>query len=232
MNQQAHFEDLKLKLQDLITTLQGGLPVSGNLLTDIKGDLDILKDCVETQKLHVEPSINGFTFSNAAGDTDLGTPRICIANNDVLLSSINTNIANLNSNLSNINTNIVPAYDPGNGRIQVDQQTLNGYDYDAGAGNLSAGTQRICIASDDNLTGTIAIQTGRVAGCVDLANNLLNVDNSMISGTVISVNSGNIDAGTQRVVIATDDTNLSNLSGILGDVWDPINHYLKVHIIP
>jgi len=224
MNQEKSLLNI---LNQVKTTLEGGIPVSGNLLTDIKGDLDIVKDCVVSgNKLKINLcELNDSGIARNAGNTDDGTIRVINATDDV-------NLASIASNIANINTNIVPAYDPGNGRVQVDQQTLNGFAIDAGAGNLSAGTQRICIASDDNLTGTIAIQTGRVAGCVDLGNNLLNVDNSMVSGTAISVNSGTTDAGTQRIVIATDDTNLSNISAILSDVWDPVNHYLNVHIIP
>lgn len=250
MNQEKSLVNI---LNEVKSVLSGGITISGTPLTSIvtntgnsatslasingqtaNMDTNIftISECVASQKLNVAQYINGFPMDAAAGGTDLGTPRFCIANDDVLLSSINTNINSINTNLSNINTNIVPAYDPGNGRIQVDQQTLNGFAIDAGAGNLSAGTQRICIASDDNLTGTIAIQTGRVAGCVDLGNNLLNVDNSMVSGTAISVNSGNKDAGCQRVVVATDDINLAHINAILTDVWDSTNHYLKVHVIP
>ena len=239
MNQGQFIKETVTKLSELKTTFEAGLPITSTVLNDCKTDLDAintftgnLAEAANTGLGSITSDlvfIGGNSCDAGAGNLGAGTQRMCIATDDV-------NLASIASNIANINTNIVPAYDPGNGRIQVDQQTLNGYVIDAGAGNLSAGTQRMCIATDDVLISDIDISTSRIAGCVDLVNHHVEVDTNAINGVTMAVNSGNNSTGVQRVCIATDDVNLANISAkldsiytILNDIWNSTNHYIRTH---
>ena len=113
----------------------------------------------------------------------------------------------------------------------------------ASSGNKDDGTQRVVIADNDTNLSAIktaveliddAVATDKIAiaGRTTIANPLtataLLVDSAghlqvdvlsstlnSIGGSSVSVNSGNKNDGTQRVVIATDDVNISNLSSVV-----------------
>lgn len=110
----------------------------------------------------------------------------------------------------------------------------------AGAGAVATGVQRVTLASDDPavaLLGTIdsdtnTIQTdttsidGKITACntgavvlssgtVTTVSTVTNL--AQLGGTAISMNEGALDAGTQRVTLATDDDGVAHLATIAGD---------------
>jgi hypothetical protein len=114
---------------------------------------------------------------------------------------------------------------------------------DAGAGNKGNGTQRVTIADDDTNSAAIktavesidnAVATDKIAiaGRTTISNaatatallvdalghlqvDVLTSTLTTIGSTSVAVNSGSKDDGTQRVVIATDDVNISSLSSVV-----------------
>lgn len=129
-------------------------------------------------------------------------------------------------------TTINPAKEDGNlatlaggvssAKYQVNNAQVAGTAVSVNTGNSDAGTQRVVLASDqpavaENLTevGGSAIALGQTTMAaslpVTIASNQtdLKVDLDKVAGTTTSVNTGNSDAGTQRVVIASDQPTLS-----------------------
>lgn len=120
---------------------------------------------------------------------------------------------------------------------------INTTSVDANSGNASDGTQRVVIASDDTNLSAIktavelidnAVATDKIAiagrttigtpatatailvdGFGHLQVDVLTSTLTNIGSTSVAVNSGNKDDGTQRVVIATDDVNISSLSSVV-----------------
>lgn len=82
-------------------------------------------------------------------------------------------------------------------------------------GSANAGTQRVTIADDS--TGQVRLAAGAATIGSLAANQSVNVN--QIAGTTTAVNTGNANAGTQRVVLASDQptvsVSLGNPSGTL-----------------
>lgn len=86
------------------------------------------------------------------------------------------------------------------------QTQWNGTTVDTNSGNKSAGTLRVVLATDQPaLTNKLLVTPDSVALP---ANQSVNV--AQVAGTATSVNSGTKDAGTLRVVLATDQPALTN----------------------
>lgn len=88
---------------------------------------------------------------------------------------------------------------------QVIQPTFAGVLQSTGNGTAGTGTPRVTIASDNTAFTVNAAQSGSWSLA---ANQSVNV--AQLAGTATSVNSGNKDAGTLRVVLATDQPALTN----------------------
>jgi hypothetical protein len=125
---------------------------------------------------------------------------------------------------------------------KADIELLNGNAINLGAGNVGTGTQRVTLASDQadvptNLTkvGGTAISLGSALSAASIpvviasdqgavpvslaANQSVNV--AQIAGTATTVNTGNAGAGTQRVVLASDQPDVAvNLTKIAGTTTD------------
>jgi hypothetical protein len=92
----------------------------------------------------------------------------------------------------------------------INSAQVAGTTTDTNSGNKSAGTQRVVLATDQpQLTNALKVDgsavTQPVSGTVSItANSAVNV--AQIAGTATSVNSGTKDAGTQRVILASDQT--------------------------
>jgi hypothetical protein len=92
----------------------------------------------------------------------------------------------------------------------VDVNKIAGTATDTNSGTKSAGTQRVVLATDQpQLTNALKVDgsavTQPVSGTVSITANSA-VNNAQVSGTAVSVNSGTKDAGTQRVILASDQT--------------------------
>lgn len=90
---------------------------------------------------------------------------------------------------------------------------------DTNSGNKSAGTQRVVIATDQPaLTNKLLVTPDSVALP---AHQSTNVD--QVNGTTIDTNSGNKSAGTTRVVLATDQPQLTNKLLVTPDANSSVN---------
>jgi hypothetical protein len=87
--------------------------------------------------------------------------------------------------------------------LTANLKALNGTAIDTNSGAKSAGTQRVILASDQTVV-PISDNSGSLT--VDATAATFGINNSQVSGTAISVNSGTKDAGTQRVILASDQT--------------------------
>lgn len=101
--------------------------------------------------------------------------------------------------------------------VHIDEAQIGGNNISVNTGNSDSGTQRVVLASDQPDVATNLDKVGGVAitlGQKTSANSVpvviasdqsdVNTNEDKIAGTAISVNTGNADAGTQRVVLATN----------------------------
>lgn len=218
--------------------------------------LDILNDCVDEVNGQLQCNVNalgGVMVSRNSGNLDDGVQRVCIATNDIRLTEIQTNTNNTYNTANTIHndlTIVTDCVDQVNHHLEVDTNAINGIQMAADSGNLSGGVQRVCIATND-------VNISAMAADMDtLANRIEGVASGYVSGLGVVLRgikfgagdeplnsaAGNYDVGTLRVCIATDDVNISaiklkidsmqtdinTLATILNDVWDSVNHKLKV----
>ena len=80
------------------------------------------------------------------------------------------------------------------------------------SGNKDASCQRVVVATDDINLSAIKTSLDNIDNSVD--GNYLNI-NQNIAGTDVDSNSGNKSSATQRVVVATDDVNISAIKSSL-----------------
>lgn len=80
-------------------------------------------------------------------------------------------------------------------------------------GDVDTGTQRVCIADNDTNLVAINSKLDTIVASGGVASHVV-VDS--LNNNTINLNSGNIDTGTQRVCIATNDVNLSNMNNNIG----------------
>lgn len=194
-----------------------------------------------------------------AGVVATGVQRITLASDDPAVALLTT-IDSDTSKITACNTGAVVVAsgaitETNSGSIKtavelldnaVDGNYLNtnlniaGTDVSANAGVLTAQTQRVTIATDDevnNLLGTIDTDTGVIAGDTTSIDAKITACNTgavvLSSGTVTTVSTvtnlaqmggaalnmgeGVISTGTQRVTLATDDDGVAHLSTIAGD---------------
>lgn len=215
MNQQTHFNELKDKLSALLVSFEDGLDISSPDLTTIASsstttatntgtianntlntatNTGVVSDCVWVAQNQVKvdlKTLNDTTVETNSGNVTAGCQRVCIATDDINLSSLASTV-----NMA--------------GFLATDITTVNGTAVETNAGNVSDGTQRIAIATDDVNLATINQSTSDLAlslnGLYQVATNLRAIDDN----PVMHGNGGN-NSGCQRVTIATDDYNISQL---------------------
>lgn len=244
-NSEHYLKQLPTILQEVKAVLTGGLPVSGTDLTDIKTNtadtsantadtvtgLAIVTACVNQINNHLEVdtnAINGVLTSVNSGLNDTGTQRVCIASDDLNVFAISSNTSATAGSTSTTATNtgvLSNCVWVAQNQVKVDIKTLNDTTIETNAGSLTAGVQRVCIASDD-------VNLSALYGCIDIANNQVKMNVNSLGGNMTATNQGFLSNGTMRVCIATDDIIMANINTILTDVWDPVAHTLKVSVIP
>jgi hypothetical protein len=120
-----------------------------------------------------------------------------------------------------------------NSSVNVNQ--VAGTTVDTNSGVKSAGTQRVVLATDQpQLTNALKVDgsavTQPVSGTLGItANSSVNVN--QVAGTAVDTNSGNKSAGTQRMVIATDqpnlttplNTNVSQINGVAASMGNGVS---------
>lgn len=87
----------------------------------------------------------------------------------------------------------------------VNHTQIAGIAVAAGNGATTTGTQRVTISSDS--TGVVQLAAG--AAVIGALTADQTVNQTKLAGTAVDTNSGNKSAGTQRMVIATDQPNLT-----------------------
>lgn len=223
---------------------------------DIISNTGIVADCVDQVNGQIQCNVNaigGVMISRNAGNVDDGVQRVCIATNDSKLTDIATNTNNTYNSANTIHndlTILTNCVNQVNNHVEVDTNAINGIQMASDSGNLSGGVQRVCIATND-------VNISAMAADLDtLTNRIEGVASGYVSGLGVVLRgikfgagdeplnsgAGNYDVGTLRVCIATNDVNISamklkidsmqtdinTLATILNDVWDSVNHKLKV----
>lgn len=181
-------------------------------------------------------------YINPGGNQNIAyaCPRMCIADDDLNLASINTGVTALATtvNMSGFQT--------------VDIATINGSVPSFNAGTLDGGTQRIAIATDDvnlasiktNIQNLWTRNNDNSSGYVPAFNVNLRGIHYGATDSAIDVTSGDKSTGTIRVCIADNDTNLLAIKtdldsiytavqvpgDILTDVWDSSTHNLHQNL--
>lgn len=91
------------------------------------------------------------------------------------------------------------------GNVSTNLGKVGGTATDTNNGTTSAGTQRVTLSSDS--TGQVKLATGSNTIGQLTANQSVNT--AQVAGTTTSVNTGNADAGTQRVVLASNQPSIA-----------------------
>ena len=130
--------------------------------------------------------IAGTAPSMDSGNVDSGVLRVTVATDDVNLSAIKAAVEKIDDLQD---ATVAEGAVPTKG-IQI---------------SLDNGTTTTFAQCDANGSLKTTLQTALPAG----TNEIGGVNQTKVAGTAVSVNSGVLDAGTQRVAIATDDVNLS-----------------------
>jgi len=176
------------------------------------------------------------TFNS--GNKDATCQRIVIATDDVNMSAIKSSLDSLDNavdgNYLNVNANIA------------------GTDVDSNSGNKSAATQRVVIADDDTNLSAIKTAVQILDNAIDgtemrcdiiaslpagtnaigklSANSGVDIGDVDVTSLPLTFNSGNKDATCQRVVVATDDVNLSAIKSSLDNLDNAVDgNYLNVN---
>ena len=155
------------------------------------------------------------TFNS--GNKDGTCQRVVVATDDVNLSAIKTAVETIDNAIdgSEMQVDIVASLPAGtnaigklsaNDGVDIGDVDVTSLPLTFNSGNKDATCQRVVIATDDVNLSAIKTAVESLDNAVD--GNYLNV-NQNIAGTDVDSNSGNKSAASQRVVIATDDVNLS-----------------------
>lgn len=211
MNQQEHFRQLKQALENIVITLDDGLPI------------DVTK-------------IGGNSISRAQGINDPGTQRVCISDDDTNSTAIKNNTSNMNFLMNSYNGGVLPAM---NVNLRGVQFGAGANPISISNGNLDGGTIRVCAADDDTNLAAIRNNTfdtvtkttftnDLLTDVWDSGNHVLQTDTQTINGNITSTDSGNHDSGTQRVTLASNDVNAFAINTSTASTATNITNVTKV----
>jgi hypothetical protein len=191
--------------------------------------------------------VNGTAASVNTGNADNGTQRVVLASNQPAVNVTETNldgsiVAWAGTTAPGKGLGILgktndgtPQYQPvpmgpsgrtvivegyaGGVEVPTNETKVGGNAIAVGNGTTSTGTQRVTISSDS--TGQVTLAAGAATIGALTAHQSTNVD--QLNGTTVDTNSGNKSAGTLRVVLATDQPQLTNTlkvdpSGVISPV--------------
>jgi len=194
---------------------------STKLLCDAQGHLqvDVISGGGSTDVSGVATHAKQDAIISLIGTTNSGLSSIDsgITDLDTLLSDIEGGVltdskdllTTIDSDTSAIKTAVQLLDNALDGNYFNVNANIAGTDVASNSGNKNAQTQRVVIATDDIPIALVNTNLGAIKTAVQLLDNALDGNyfnvNANIAGTDVSSNSGNKDAQTQRVVIATDD---------------------------
>ena len=206
--------------------------------------VEATSELILAKNTEVESSLNSLISANHSDLVALeATADLILAKNTEIESTANSILSKnteLEAELGLIKQAVQLIDNAVDGDYLNVNQNIAGTDVSSNSGNKDAQTQRVCLATDDiptGLTNTIlnavngSIGTGNatlvnIKTAVELLDNALDGNylnvNANIAGTDVSSNSGNKDAQTQRVVIATDDIPFATLNTHLSEIEDAV----------
>tara|TARA_R110002153_G_scaffold23570_1_gene76205 strand:- start:18774 stop:21281 length:2508 start_codon:yes stop_codon:yes gene_type:complete len=185
---------------------------AGHLQVDVVsggGSTDVSGLSTHAKQDTIIGHVNG--IEGLIGTTNSGLSSIDsgITDIDGLITDGNALLTTIDSDTSAIKTAVQLLDNALDGNYFNVNQNIAGTDVSSNSGNKDAQTQRVVIATDDIPIALVNSNLGAIKTAVQLLDNALDGNyfnvNQNIAGTDVSSNSGNKDAQTQRVVIATDD---------------------------
>ena len=240
--------EIESSLNSLITANHSDLidlEATSELILAKNTEIESTANSILAKNTEVESSLNSLITANHSDLIDLeATSELILAKNTEIESTANSILAKnteLEAELGLIKQAVELIDNAVDGDYLNVNQNIAGTDVSSNSGNKDAQTQRVVIATDDIPTGLTHSILNAVNGSVGTGNatlvniktalelldnaldgNYLNV-NQNIAGTDVSVNSGNKDAQTQRVCIATDDIPLAGLNLLLFEIEAAVN---------
>ncbi len=179
-------------------------PVTGELLVQSSGSGTSDSNIVE---------IGGTAVAVNAGNADAGTLRVVIASDQPVLS--------IDDNAGSLTIDGTVTANAGSGTFTTNVSQVGGTAVSTSSGAFDAGTLRVVLATDQPV---IPVSDNGGVLSIDDAGGSLTIDGTVtanagtgtfdtnvlqIGGTAVSTGSGVLDAGTQRVVLATDQPAVS-----------------------
>jgi hypothetical protein len=170
--------------------------------------------------------VNGTTIDTNSGNKSAGTQRVVLATDQPPL----TNALKVDGSAVTQPVSGSVTANQGGSNWSINEAQVGGTAIDTNSGLKSAGTQRFVLATDQpQLTNALKVDgsavTQPVSGTVTTtppSHASTNVD--QVAGNAIDTNSGNKSAGTQRVVLATDQPQLANALKVDGStVTQPVS---------
>ena len=177
--------------------------------------LTLLDNAVDGNYLNVNQNVAGADVAVSDGAKGSTVPRVCIATDDVPIALVNTNLSHLSDNLDTLETTA--------NAIQTAVETLDNaisgsemqVDVITSALPSGAATQTTLAAAEAHL-GQIDTSCQDIATLTNAVDgDYLNV-NANIAGTDFVGGAGNVAAGVQRVVLATNDVPTALINTNLG----------------
>src|SRR6478736_1650785 len=237
MNQSKYLKQITNAINNLAINV-GTVDMSGILAneTDMNGHLSNIEDgiltldgCINSgNKLKVNLcELNDAGISRNSGDLEDGTPRMCIASNDVNISAVKSNTDNMSTVLTNLNA----CLDTFRNKVTVDLSKINTNTISVDAGVNDAGVIRVAVADNDTNLSLINTYINALNTLVQAWNSgyvpAVNVNLRGIQygagANPISVGAGASDNATIRMTIANDDTNLSAMKTKIDSIYTILN---------
>lgn len=204
--------------------------LAANTGVDI-GDVDILSIAAGDNNIgNVDIVTVPAPLNVVGGGTEAAALRVTLANDSTGVITVDGTVtANLSATDNTVLDNMLTALqlidNPIDGAYFNVNMNIAGTDAAAGEGVISAQTQRVTLATDDDAVAHLATIAGAVStqmqcdiveGTVTTVSTVTNL--SQLGGIAITMDEGVHGTGCQRVTIATDDDGVLSL-GIIDD-WD------------
>lgn len=205
----------------------------------IKTAVEVVDDWDESDRAKVNIIAGQAGIAANAGAVGATVPRVTLASDDPGVA----HLATIAGDTTAIETAVELLDNAVDGNYLNVNVNAAGTDLTMNAGVLTAQTQRVTIATDDevnNLLGTIDADTGAIKTAVEALDNAvdgnyLNV-NLNLAGTDADAGEGVFSANTIRVTQATDDDGVAHLSTIATkttsmEAWDDGSDHCEVILV-
>ena len=224
------------------TTLNDAEVHLGNIETSVQ----LIDNAVDGNYLNVNANISGTDVDSNSGNKSAATQRVVIATDDVNLSAIKSSLDSIDNcvDSNELQVDIVASALP-SGASTASLQG-GGLPSALSSDNLkvslkesiAVGVTNTTLTNLNNCIGTNELQVDIVASLPTgsnaigklSANSGVDIGDVDVTSLPLTFNSGNKDATCQRVVIATDDVNLSAIKSSLDNIDNAVDgNYLNVN---